>query len=207
MKLSLLGYGKMGKMIESLANEKGHEIVDIEKADVCLDFSHPSVVLKHIQLAIEHKKDIVIGTTGWYEKIPEIQSLIEKSDIGAVYSPNFSIGIQTFLKMAEAVSKIMAELDEYDMAGVESHHKEKADAPSGTALALQKAIEKNGKKKCPFSALRAGYFPGTHTILFDSPFDTITMTHTARNRQGFAYGAIKAAEWIYGKKGFYSYET
>lgn len=198
----------MGKMIAEQGSEKGHEVIsDPKNADVFIDFSHPEAISKHLDLAISHKKNMVMGTTGWYEKIPEIRNQVEKSGIGFVYSPNFSIGIQSFLKMAEACANIIAPFEEYDASGLEYHHKHKVDSPSGTALALQKAAEKNGQKKCPFTAVRSGHFPGTHTIVFDSPFDTITITHTARNRLGFVFGALKAADWIYDKKGFYLYEA
>jgi 4-hydroxy-tetrahydrodipicolinate reductase len=202
MKLALLGYGKMGKLIENLALEKGHTIVPLQHADVALDFSHPDAVIKHIKEAAKLQKPLVMGTTGWYDHLDEAKSIVKKNNIGFIYSPNFSLGIQLFLQIVEAAAKIISPFKEYDASGVEYHHRQKVDNPSGTA----KAIAEKFDHDLHFASVRCGSIPGTHTLIFDSPADTITFTHQARNREGFALGAIAAAEWILNKKGFYTFQ-
>lgn len=206
MKLALLGRGKMGTMVEKAAAVRNHEIVGIQSADVCIDFSHPDVVLANIKMAAELKKNIVVGTTGWYEHLPDIKTLIEVKGTGFLYSPNFSIGIHLFMKIVSRAAELLNSHQEYDVGGCESHHNQKADAPSGTAKALTEILKNYYDKaqNLQFSSIRCGHIPGTHTVLFDSPADSITLTHTARNREGFAQGAVCAAEWLHGKKGFYT---
>jgi 4-hydroxy-tetrahydrodipicolinate reductase len=218
MKIAIIGYGKMGQMIEKMAVEAGHSIeayltskpwhsADLKGADVCIEFTHPEAVLENIKKAAEAKKPIVIGTTGWEDQREVVQSIITSHQIGAIYSPNFSIGIHLMLEILSHASKIMNGFEQYDTAGMECHHRDKKDSPSGTALAIAEILKGNIKRleKVPFSSLRCGSIPGTHTVFFDSPFDTITITHEARNREGFARGAIQAAEWLKGKNGLYSF--
>ena len=195
MKIALLGYGKMGKMIARIASP--HEIVEPMHADVLIDFSHPDAVKKHVQMAAAMHQNLVIGTTGWYGDIEHIQGLVKASGIGVIYGPNFSVGVHVMAHLVREANRIMSHFPEYDIAGVESHHKAKVDAPSGTALKLG----------VPFVSLRVGYDPGTHTVIYDSEVDTIEITHRARSREGFARGALRAAEWIKGKKGFFSFES
>lgn len=218
MKIALIGYGKMGQMIEKLAIEGGHSIAvyltskpwhskDLKDVDVCIEFTHPEAVLDNITKVAEAKKPIVIGTTGWEDKKEQIHSIIKDHQIGAVYSPNFSIGAHLMFEILSQASKVMAGFNQYDVAGMECHHKDKKDSPSGTALKMAKILEENMKKsKIPFSSLRCGSIPGTHSIVFDSPFDKITLTHEARTGEGFAQGALKAAEWIQSRKGIYAFE-
>jgi 4-hydroxy-tetrahydrodipicolinate reductase len=220
MKIALIGYGKMGKLIEQAAKMAGHSICSIFSRndpiefkagglpDVCIDFSRAESVLKHVKQCIEHKTPLIIGTTGWEDNLGEVQRLVESSSIGCLYSPNFSVGVALFTQIVSQAAKLMSSLTEYDVSGVEYHHKLKADSPSGTAKALSRHVEKEmGRiESLHFSSIRSGYIPGTHTIHFDGPVDSITLTHTARNREGFALGAIKAAEWIIGKKGFFTME-
>jgi 4-hydroxy-tetrahydrodipicolinate reductase len=222
-KIALIGYGKMGRMVEDVAIQKGHTIFskqDIHLADVCIDFSHPSVVLENIQMVAKAGKNLVVGTTGWYDHINQVQTLVEKTKIGFLYAPNFSIGVHLFLKMVSYAASLINQFDEYDVGVIESHHNKKADSPSGTANAIcnvllqnidrKKTIVSDGEQISPstlqVSSLRCGSIPGTHSVLFDSQADTITLTHQARNREGFARGAVSAAEWLQGKKGFFTLE-
>lgn len=192
MKVGLLGYGKMGRLVEALASS----VAEPHEADVLIDFSHPDAVIGHIELAIELKKNLVIGTTGWYDKLDSAEELVKKGGIGVVYGPNFSIGVHLMSELVKKAHQLMEHFPEYDIAGVEYHHKHKVDSPSGTALSLN----------VPFSSVRIGTMFGTHTVLFDSPEDLIEITHRAKGREGFAKGALKAAEWIFGKKGFYHFD-
>lgn len=208
MRIALLGYGKMGKMVEQIAREKGIEIVEFDAADIAIDFSHASCVLGHVKRAIKHQKNLVIGTTGWGQEQSQIFDLVQKSSIGLLYSPNFSIGIQLFLQLIERAASLFDAFPEYDVAGIEEHHRNKQDAPSGTALAIMQKIKETtpSKKEIPFASVRYGNIPGTHTVVFDSLSDTITLQHSARNREAFAQGALLAAEWLLGRKGIYTFE-
>ncbi len=218
MNIALIGYGKMGRSLEKIALDQGHSIVAcitstdwdeeaILQADVCLEFTRPECVVDNVQRLSALNKQIIIGTTGWLDKLDVVQRLVQEHQIGALYSPNFSIGIYLFLHIVANASSLTKAFPEYDVAGFELHHKEKKDAPSGTAKDIAKVIQEHGKldHPVPFSSVRCGKIPGTHTVLFDSFCDTISITHEARNREGFAQGAIQAAQWIQGKKGFYTF--
>lgn len=235
MKIVLIGYGKMGKLIAELALQKEHQVIAkihggnplqsadediIRQADVCIDFSTPQSVMGHIRKIASLKKNLVMGTTGWYDHLEEVRAMVNEHQIGFLFSPNFSIGVHLFKKIVEEASQLMNEFDDYDVGGLEQHHNQKEDSPSGTTKSLVFSIlEKFKRKKTPvydlldrpiapqelhFPSLRCGFFPGTHSVIFDSPVDTITLTHQARNREGFARGAILAAEWLEGKKGFFT---
>jgi 4-hydroxy-tetrahydrodipicolinate reductase len=195
MKIALLGYGKMGKMVEKVASP--HEIVEPMHADVLIDFSHPEAVKRHVQMAAAMNQNLVIGTTGWHADLEAIQELVAASGIGVIYGANFSMGVHVMTRLVREANRLIGHFPEYDIMGIESHHKAKVDAPSGTALQLG----------VPFVSVRSGYDPGTHTVIYDSAVDTIEITHRARSREGFARGAIRAAEWIQGKKGFFSFES
>jgi 4-hydroxy-tetrahydrodipicolinate reductase len=223
MKIAMIGYGKMGQLIEEIALKKEHEIcakIDsklptqkvtpdlLKKADVCIDFSQPGDVLDHIRVAGQAKVNLVMGTTGWYEHLSIAQEMVKESGIGFLYSPNFSIGVNLFFKIVSAAAHLMNEFDDYDVAGIEYHHNEKKDAPSGTAEHLTRILLNNvaRKQSLQFSSVRCGSIPGTHSILFDSPADTLTLSHEARNRSGFAAGALVAADWLKNRKGFYTFD-
>jgi len=218
MKIALIGYGKMGQMIEKAALARGHTIIarmtskqwDMESllnADICMEFTHPECVLENVKRISELKKEVVIGTTGWDNQMELVRSIIEEHQIGALYSPNFSIGVNLLLEILAHASKVMNAFEEYDVAGIDMHHNRKKDSPSGTSLRIARTIEENMERidKVPFSSIRIGSIPGTHTVLFDSPYDTISITHEARSREGFAEGAVQAAEWLSGRKGFYTF--
>jgi 4-hydroxy-tetrahydrodipicolinate reductase len=223
MKLALIGYGKMGRMVEQFAAARGHRIafkVDVEGneqgqaltrenlagADVAVNFSTPDSVLLVIDKVSAAGVNLVIGTTGWTDRLDEARRMVEQRNIGLVYSSNFSIGVNLLFRLAQTAARMFSEYAEYDPWIYEIHHRAKLDAPSGTALKLQQIVEKEyaGKKIVPASN-RAGAHPGEHTLGFDSEADTLTITHTARSRAGFAMGALRAAEWVLGKKGLYEF--
>lgn len=222
MKIALIGYGKMGKMLDRLAAERGHEVVaridpkgntptidaaSLKNADVCIEFTHPDKALDNIRKIARLKKNLVVGTTGWYGHLDEVKAVVAEHGIGFLYAPNFSVGATLFLKIVAEAAAIIGSNSPYDVAGYEAHHNQKVDAPSGLAKEVIKAVaEKLNRKEIPFTSLRCGSIPGTHRVIFDSPVDTITITHEARNREGFAHGSLAAAEWLEGKTGFYTLE-
>jgi len=214
LKIVLFGSGKMGRLIASIASEK-HQVLAqvsckndadelkslVEPADVVIDFSHATCMLQNIAICADLGKNMVIGTTGWDKDFPQAQNIILESQIGCIYEPNFSLGIHFFRKILSYTAQLSKLYPYYEMAGVEWHHSKKADAPSGTAKMLSEAA---APAALPFTSIRCGSIPGTHSIYLDSPCDTIVLTHEARNREGFARGAIQAAEWIKGKRGLFT---
>ena len=221
LKISIIGYGKMGRQIETVASSKGIEIVSIIDpnyshkfkeiseesvglADVCIDFTTPDAVVDNINKLIELGKKVVVGTTGWYSHLDEVKRLVDSSKIGMIYSPNFSLGVNLYLKILENASALLGKTEEYSVYGLELHHKNKLDSPSGTAKQLERIIRDNFREEVHFSSVRAGYIPGTHEVGFDSESDIIILTHIVRDRKCFASGALLAAEFIRDKQGFYS---
>ncbi|MBI4473365.1 MAG: 4-hydroxy-tetrahydrodipicolinate reductase [Acidobacteria bacterium] len=211
MKIALIGFGKMGREIDSVAREQGETIVRVfdsrhavrsetlEGVDVCMDFSTPETVVSNIHAALEARKDIVIGTTGWDSHLPEIRDKV--IDSGLLYSANFSLGMNLFFRIVSRAADLMKNMPEYDAFIHEMHHRQKKDSPSGTALRLARIM---GKNDMPISATRVGFVTGIHTVGFDSEADMIELKHTAKNRRGFALGALKAARWLRGRKGVYT---
>lgn len=197
MKIGLFGYGKMGKMVAQVAAREGHALCEVQEAEVCIDFSHADVVLKHVAWAAAERKPIIIGTTGWEKEMGAAQAEVEKNQTAALFSPNFALGMAYFIHLLKRARSLF---EGYDLAGVEYHHKEKKDAPSGTAKVIAQALDMN----TPFTSIRCGTMTGKHEVIFDSPFDTITLVHEAHNREAMARGALKAAEWIVDKKGWYT---
>lgn len=215
MKIALLGYGKMGTMIERMALQQGHEIVcritsnaprwdDIARADICIDFSHADAVIEHLERAARYSKPVVIGTTGWDSRMEEAQAIAQH--IGVLFAPNFSLGVHLFLNIVESAAKLINRFAEYDIGGIEFHHAQKKDAPSGTALAMARRLKEHIDRidDLEIAAVRVGSIPGKHAVLFDSNCDTITISHEARSREGFAKGALAAGEWLLGKTGFFT---
>jgi 4-hydroxy-tetrahydrodipicolinate reductase len=216
MKIALFGYGKMGHMIEEAAARHQLEVVciidpiagnrgELSSADVCIDFTQPDAVIDNVRRCASAKKPVVIGTTGWYTKLDEVRAIVETSDIGLIYGSNFSIGVNLMFKLVERAGELFKSFEMYDPFLEEAHLKFKMDAPSGTAFSLKKIVEGELGRTVPTASTRAGYIPGTHTLGFDSEVDTLTITHTARSRAGFAEGAIVAAKWIVERKGFYEF--
>lgn len=225
MKIALLGYGKMGKTIERLALERGHEIshkidedvenTDFSEADVAIDFSIPTAAFTNIKTCIENNLPVVSGTTGWLENYETAVNLCESKNGTFLYASNFSIGVNLFFDLNEKLARIMRNFPNYSVAIEEIHHLQKLDAPSGTAISLAQQIIGNSHKtgwqldhaeenEIPISAIREENVPGTHTVSYESEVDSIEIKHTANSREGFALGAIIAAEWIQDKKGVFS---
>ena len=203
-------------MIEEAAAREGLEVVAIldpiagsrgklSDADVWIDFTDPSAVIENIKAAAAARVALVVGTTGWYDRLDEARLLVEESGIGFVYGSNFSVGVNLMLKITRYAAELFSRFPSHDPFIQEAHHKFKKDAPSGTALSLKRIVEAEYDREVPTSSLRAGYFPGAHTVGFDSEADTLEIVHTARSRAGFAAGALLAAEWIKGRKGFYEF--
>ncbi|MGA3167175.1 MAG: dihydrodipicolinate reductase C-terminal domain-containing protein [Terriglobia bacterium] len=221
--LALLGYGKMGKMLAQLAPQRGFEVrlvMDIDAnaksqgiarekfqgVDVCVDFTTPDAALENIRRVAGLGVNLVVGTTGWHQRHAEVRKVIEQAGVGMVYAANFSIGVNLFYRLARAAAEIFAPFPMYDPFLTEAHHKMKKDAPSGTALEIKRQIQPCfGERDVPVASVRAGYIPGVHELGFDSEADTVLLRHTARGRQGYAEGALHAARWVVGKKGFYSF--
>lgn len=218
MKLGLIGYGKLGKAIEKIALEKGHTIIakltskegdfsDLCDADVCFECSEPSSVVKNIEKIAFLKKNVIVATTGWDERMSDIETIVANSNIGLLFSPNFSTGVYLFRLIVEMSAKMINPFTDYRVTGVETHHAAKRDSPSGTANGILKDLCSHFERKnAPsFSSIRRGDISGIHQIFFDSAVDSIELTHHAYNRDGFAKGAVEAAEWINGKKGFFTF--
>lgn len=214
MRLLIVGYGKMGQLVEQLAVSQGMEIasrIDVGSgdwatpADVAIDFSTAAALKENFPRYVERKLPAVIGTTGWADLAPGFRQQADHAGLGVVASANFSIGINLFEMMVADAARIMRQHPHYGAWIHEAHHVTKRDAPSGTALLLRDAMAAAGyDRPIDISATRAGAIPGTHTIGFDGPSDTIVLTHTARDRRGFASGALLAAQWVQGKRGWFS---
>lgn len=228
MKIALIGYGKMGRLIERLAAERGHEKVvvvneshagldaetlaeTLKIADVAIDFSSAEAVRRNIEACVIAGIPIVEGTTGWNEQLADIETLVADGVGSMVFGANFSIGVNLFYKVAEFAAGLFAKFPEYEVFIEEQHHSQKKDAPSGTAMKLEEVVARKLSEgadsvvRVPISATRAGHIPGTHRVGFDGVGDQILLEHTARSRECFAIGALMAAEWIVGKKGAYEF--
>lgn len=232
MKYALIGYGKMGKIIEEIlladstnqivlkiasANAEALTIENLQKADVAIEFTAPHLATKHLQLCFAAGVPVVCGTTGWYDALEQIKAECKNANGALVYAPNFSIGVNLFFAMNEYTARLMQSIGDYHVSITETHHIEKKDAPSGTAIQLANQIlavhsnktgwfkgQSTDKNKISVISIREPHVPGTHTIEYSSEIDTISFTHQAHNRKGFAYGAIMASKWIAGKKGIYT---
>jgi 4-hydroxy-tetrahydrodipicolinate reductase len=223
LNLAILGYGKMGRTIAQLAPERGFQvrlILDVdanaggaginarsfEGIDVAIDFTWPSAVVENVRRVAALGASLVVGTTGWMDRLDEVRQIVEQAGVGMVYAANFSIGVQLFYRVARAAAEIFAAFPMYEPFITETHHRFKKDAPSGTALELKRQVATLFEgREVPVASVRAGYFPGTHELGFDSEADSIVLRHTARSRQGFAAGALYAARWVAGKKGLFSF--
>ena len=223
-KLAIIGYGKMGHLIDQFAGEYDFDVVlrldELNNAhgsgitpeafanvDVAIEFSTPETAPGHLKRLAQLQKKAVTGTTGWLDRLPEIKKAVEEAGTGLVWSPNFSIGIAVFRKLTSVASQLLKDEAEYGAWAWEIHHDAKKDAPSGTLIHLVEAMKEAGyRRNIDTSSSRAGKHPGTHEIGFDSAADTITLRHTARSREGFARGALKSARWILDRKGVYTFE-
>ena len=225
MKIALLGYGKMGQVIERIALERGHEIVlkkdetntfdGLSTADVAIDFSVPMAAVENISSCFHANVPVVSGTTGWLEHYDDMAQLCTAKNGGFISSSNFSLGVNIFFEINEYLAKIMSKFDSYSVEMEEIHHTQKLDAPSGTAISLAKGVIENSSytewtlenpspNQIHIETKRIGTIPGTHTVTYNSAVDAIEIKHTAHNREGFALGAVIAAEWIVGKQGIFT---
>ena len=214
MKLLLIGYGKMGRLVETLAPAEGFEVVgavdentttDWPPADVAIDFSIAAAVPGTVSRLAAKRIPIVIGTTGWQEYEAAVRALVADAGIGVVAAPNFAIGVNVFLAVAERLGALMAAQPSFGAWIHELHHAAKRDAPSGTALAMEQRLRRQGySAEVPIASTRTGSIPGTHTLGFDAASETITLTHQARDRAAFARGALLAARWLHGRQGWFS---
>lgn len=221
--LAIVGYGKMGRLIERLAPEYGFDVrlklareqnetgkglsrEALRDVDVAVEFSVAAAAPENVRRLAAQGVRTVVGTTGWYAELPAVRRAVEENSSGAVWGANFSIGVNLFLQIAAHAASLFAAHPSYEAWGWEMHHAAKKDAPSGTLLRLAEVMHASGyERSIPLSASRAGTHPGTHEIGFDAPEDTITLRHTARSREGFARGALEAARWLAGKQGFFEF--
>jgi 4-hydroxy-tetrahydrodipicolinate reductase len=238
MKIAIVGYGKMGKEIEEVAKERNLKVVSridpmapnadfkeineksLKDVDVAIDFTVPETAINNIKKYANAGVNVVFGTTGWYEHMDEVKKILSTSDIGFIWSGNFSIGVNAFFRIIRDACKVMEKVPQYDPFVYEIHHNQKKDSPSGTAEMIGKVMLDNLSRKkrivrdkldrkiaedeLHVASIRGGTVPGTHVVAFDSPFDTIELKHTVRTRKGLALGAVMAAEWIVDKKGFFN---
>ena len=225
MKIALLGYGKMGKVIEKIALERGHEIVlrkdrldsfeGITQADVAIDFSVPTTAVSHISECLNQNIPVISGTTGWLENYAEMVDLCLQKNGSFIYASNFSLGVNIFFELNNYLAKMMKNLSDYKVSIEEIHHTQKLDAPSGTAISLANGIVENTDyvnwtlenptaNQIYIDAKRIENVPGTHSVFYDSKVDQIEIKHTAHSREGFALGSVIAAEWLIGKKGVFT---
>lgn len=226
MKIALVGYGKMGKIIDEIATRRNHEIVarlnespnseNLNKADVVIEFSNPEVAFNNIKTCLENKIPVICGTTGWLDSKPEIEKIAAENNTAFLYGSNFSLGVNLFFALNEKLADLMKNFPEYHVQLEEIHHTHKKDAPSGTAISLAEGIIKNDQRfegwkldetkenELGIFAIREDEVPGTHSVFYRSEVDEIEIKHTAYSRNGFALGAVIAAEWIQGKTGNFS---
>jgi 4-hydroxy-tetrahydrodipicolinate reductase len=229
VKIAIIGYGKMGKEIESIAKERGHEIVqtfdssqplrgeDLESCDIAIEFSRPELAAHHIMICAAAGKPVVVGTTGWYEQFEDVANAVKQHNTAMLCATNFSLGVNITFFLNEILARIMNNYPNYQAGITEIHHTKKLDAPSGTAITLAEGIL-NGHASfdtwklaaglssgpaLPIEAIREGEVPGTHFVMYKSDIDTIEIKHTAHNRKGFALGAVVAAEWTVNKNGVF----
>lgn len=237
MNIALIGYGAMGKRIHALAKDRGHDVVAIidptdseatahhidsntlAGAEVAIEFTHPHSAVQNIEALLSAKTSVVVGTTGWYDALEPIKTKVLAAEVGFLWSSNFSIGVQAYLRILEAAARVMDHLEDYDLWANELHHRNKADSPSGTAKSIEQILlahlrrkttvveEKLDRRLEPhefhFSSTRGGMNHFMHTVGFSSANDNLTFTHSATNRDGYALGALRAAEWLRGRRGFF----
>ena len=220
MNILILGRGKTGSLVAEVARERGHEVAVLCAKDnpnaaaltatrlsaheVVIDFTTPHAVLGHIEACVRHKKNVVVGTTGWYDELPRIRELVEKNGTGVLYAANFSVGVNLFFDVARTAAAALQH--HYSGQIFERHHAQKKDAPSGTAAKLQGIIRDASGTELEITSFREGDVVGMHELILDSPADRIYLCHDAKSRRGFAEGAVRAAEWLSGKRGFFDFK-
>ena len=219
MNLLLLGYGKTGSLVGEVARERGHNVQVLLSRDnqhgsaltpdrlrdieAVIDFTNPDAVLENMQACIRSRKAIIVGTTGWDQHLEEVEREVKEAGAALLYGSNFSIGVNVFFEIAATAAQAVSH--GYSPLVVERHHTQKKDAPSGTAVSIQRIVAETGKVKPAINSVREGDTIGTHVLLLDGQDDTMMLVHDAKNRRGFAEGAVRAAEWLKGKRGFYEF--
>ena len=220
-RIAVVGDGKMGKAIAQLAGERGWKVTavlgaresdngrgisasSLGNAEVAVEFTEPAAAVANISACLRAKVPVVAGTTGWYDALPQLTRIAEESGAGLLWSPNFSIGVNVFIELARYAGTLMQTAGEFDAHIVEIHHSRKKDAPSGTAGAIAREAGEGFGRAIPITSVRTGEVPGTHELIFDGAFEQLTLVHTARDRRVFADGALRAAEWLVGKKGVFT---
>ena len=220
-RLALVGMGKMGRVVEQLAPERGWDVVarigaesnrqgggvtrsTLDGAEVAIDFTVPNAAPANVRAAVEANFPIVVGTTGWQDELPIISEFVRARDGSLLTAANFSIGVNAFAEIVALASRLLGSAGRFDAHVVETHHATKKDAPSGTALTLRNAAATGWPREVPITSVRTGSVPGIHELIFDAPFETVTLTHTARDRRAFAEGALVAAGWLIGRKGVFT---
>ena len=222
MKIALIGYGVMGRLIETLAQDKGHEVIcrlddthaeleanefalRLDGADVAIDFSIAKAVKRNVDACSAAGIPLVEGTTGWNRQAEEIRQLVIDRGDTMIYGANFSIGVNLFYRIVDRAAELFSKVDQYEPFIEEQHHSRKIDSPSGTALRLKSIVDEHVSKEFSVAATRAGNIPGTHRVGFDGAADQVVLEHLARNREGFASGAVLAAEWVQGRQGCWEF--
>ena len=219
--IAIIGDGKMGQAIRQLAVERGWRVtavigeresadgvgisrLSLGEPDVAVEFTQPSAAVPNALACLRERVPVVVGTTGWYESLPEVTRVATEMGTGMLWSPNFSIGVSVLIELARYAGKLMSTLEDFDAHIVETHHSRKKDAPSGTAIAIAKAASDALERPIPATSVRTGSVPGTHELIFDGTFEQLALTHMARDRRVFAEGALKAADWLVGKTGVFT---
>ena len=220
-RIAIIGDGKMGQAIRQLALEKGWTVTTVVgeresaggsginattlgKAEVAVEFTQPDAAVANITASLRAGVPIVVGTTGWYDALPEVTRIAKETGGGLLWSPNFSLGVNVLIELARYAGTLMRPLEGFDAHIVETHHTRKKDAPSGTAIAIGKAASDTLDRPIPTTSVRVGSVPGTHELIFDGMFEQLSLTHLARDRRVFAEGALQAADWLIGKKGVFT---
>jgi 4-hydroxy-tetrahydrodipicolinate reductase len=220
MRLLIIGDGKMGQAIAQLAGERGHTVVALlgagdniggagildraGDADVAIEFTEPTAAQANIAACLSVELPVVTGTTGWYDALPTVEADVERRGGALFWAPNFSLGVALAIALAAQVGEAFARQPQFDLHLVETHHRAKKDAPSGTGAAMATAAAEGVGREVPVTSVRVGHVPGTHTLVVDGPFEQITLTHEARDRRVFADGALRAAEWLVGRRGIFT---
>lgn len=219
--VAIIGDGKMGQAISQLAVERGWRVtaivgeresadgvgisrLSLGEPDVAVEFTQPSAAVANVTACLREKVPVVVGTTGWYESLAEVTRIATETGTGFLWSPNFSLGVNVMIELSRYAGKLMSTLDDFDAHIVETHHTRKKDAPSGTAIAIAKAASDALERPIPTTSVRTGSVPGTHELIFDGAFEQLSLTHVARDRRVFAEGALKAADWLVGRKGVFT---
>jgi len=220
-KLAIIGDGKMGQAIRQLAVEHGWRVtavvgeresangagisrLSLGEPDVAVEFTLPSAAVANVLACLRAGVPVVVGTTGWYDSLQEVTRVATETGTGLLWSPNFSLGVNVLIELSRYAARLMSKLEDFDAHIIETHHSKKKDAPSGTAIAIAKAASDALERPIPTTSVRTGSVPGTHELVFDAAFEQLSLTHLARDRRVFAEGALKAADWLVGKKGVFT---